>query len=141
MKILDSFFRAVLGYIAMWLNAKNAERLETKVKQMESAERSKEVEKKVAEQAKATDVSSPSAWNRGAGVVILFCVLACGCVKYVESRWPMVPATPRPTVPEEPKQWADRENIIAGYAAQLEGVVRAHNEAVRKHNADNGYED
>jgi hypothetical protein len=145
----------------MWLQAKKSERLEVKVKKMESALKAKEIERKL-EKKLASDLDndlngsalSPAAWNRGrrppfgganlgAMIVIGLFLAVCGlaCCKYTEGQWPVLPVPSRPTVPEEPVEWSSREKILARYATALENLIDGYNAEAKKHNEEHGYHD
>jgi hypothetical protein len=159
-KALAAVLKAIMGYIAMWLQAKKAERLEVKVKKMESAIKAKDIERKLErelnqrlsadlmEETGAVRIDTPSAWNRGRGTTIpmVFLVLALAlaalsCVKYVESRWVILPVPARPAVPTDPPEWTAREKILAKYAGALEGLIDGYNAEAKQHNQEHGYDD
>lgn len=142
-KFVDLIIKAVLNYVALWLNAKKAERLEVKVKQMESAERAKEIERALAKKLDEdlNGIGTPAAWNAGAKKTLLIFVAVIslsGCVKYIEGVWPIIPALPRPELPAYPPDWSEREKIIAGYAGKLEVLIEGYNKAAEDHNRKAG---
>ena len=163
-KVIAAIVKAVLGYIAMWLTAKKAERLEIKIKQIESDVKSRDIERKLAkilnsdlsdlskaDRQKAMsqlmkDRASPAAWNRGKTakfIPILFfmlAILAQGCL-YYEGRWPVIPEAQRPLVPDEPLEWTLRETTLSTYAGSLEDLIGGYNAEAKKHNDENGFDD
>lgn len=150
-KLLTSLLNAVLGYIAMWLETKNAERLEVKIKQIESSVKAKAIERKLAKKldeglnGKPT-TTSPAAWNRGKTakfvpvIFFLLAILIQGCL-YYEGRWPVIPEAQRPLVPDEPLEWTTRETILSTYAGSLEDLIGGYNAEAKKHNDENGFDD
>ena len=146
-KFLDMILKSVLSYFSLWLQAKKAERLETKVKQLESKAATKKIERELAKKLDS-DLNgkpvSPAEWNKGAGtlplVFLSITLVFAGCTKFVESRWPVLPTPPRPVVPATPVEWTERENILARYGSALEAMIKDYNARAKAHNTEHGYD-
>lgn len=141
-KILDALVRGVLSYVALWLKAQRAQRLETKVKKLQSQKRAADIERRMAEKLdEDLDMPpKPSAWNagRGASIILLVFVLA-GCCDYVEGAWPIIPDVQRPVLSEDPPEWTPREKKLVQYAVRLETAITTYNKQARAHNRTYGH--
>lgn len=152
--IASAILTTVLSFAADWLKGwYQAERAEadrwaarTKEGQMESLKRALADSRAIAAAANATMPPDDAIqWN--ARTVAAPCLLASllalpGCferVVYVPAARPIIDAPVRPSVPVAPKQWTERERILAGYAAALEAAVVEYNKRARAENTRNGY--
>lgn len=142
-KLLDVVIRAVLRYVALWLEAKRAERLEVKIKQMESRNRAKEVQDNLIQDLdKNLDIPlTPADWNAGRKLpIILLCFVLVGCCKYVEGAWPYIPEPARPMVSTD-TAWSAREETLVEYIARLEYLIEGYNDQAAQHNRTYGHRD
>lgn len=141
--LINLVIKAVFSYVGLWLDRKRAEHLEVKVKQLESAARTHEIEERIADAARTAEApATPSAWNAGRVAPIVLCLVMFigGCRHYLADKWPVIDAPARPAVPAEPDVWTERECILVGYARALEAAIDAYNAEVRKHNSEHDYE-
>lgn len=146
--LLKGLLSSVFSYFDLWYTRKQSKSNEwaakSKEAQMKSLEASRIQEGNIRDAVeKAETPESPSAWNKAAGIVLLTtCLFTPGCFEmqvYVNPRMPLVEVPARPTVPEEPQEWTEREKILAGYSTKLEAAIKAYNEEAVKSNKRNGF--
>jgi len=149
-RILKALFNSLLGYIELWWMREKKTAAEwaakTREGQLRGIKSTEESEIRINKPLSVEPSKTAGKWNlkagRGAGLLILVCLLFSGCFTryvYVESKWPAIERPARPTLPEEPVEFTGREVILAKYAEMLEIRIKLYNLEAKRHNEEHGY--
>ena len=150
--IIGAIVKAVLSFFKLWYDGERREAAEWEAKamaaKMESMKDTARVEREINSALPDAVVKTAAAWNekarlRGAGLLLLFCLVLPGCLftkyVYVAGQWPIIEAPAMPLLPEEPPDFTPRELVLVDYAGKLDAKIVTYNASARAHNIKHGY--
>ena len=148
--LVEGFFGSLWSFIDNWFKEQRAKEndwlAKTRSGQLESIKKAKKIEDSIK---KAVDVVKPSTsvseWNKKAktaGLLFLVLCLLPGCFRfyvYVNPKMPIIPVPERPTLPENPPEFTEREQILVKAYEEVRAAVDCYNEQAAEHNEKAGY--
>ncbi len=142
--ILKAILEFLFGYFEKKRLMASEHRAKVEAGKLRSVIKTKKVEECIKTAKPLRPSRSPSEWNKKALFPLLFLlsflIVACQPVIFVESRWPIIPKSEKPILPEDPPEFTLRELILVDYAEELELRIEVFNENASEHNRENGYE-